>query len=252
MRKRLSGFGRRVLNTLRKYLSVMGLWARNTFRGALGVIALMAAVELLLIRRGVSSAAAGQVRFYADVLGEIHFGVIYMAALVLMVLWLLFAAGGRQLTLGRLSVPMNVSAIFYALVSLMWLTALWAAQIGAALVGYGWYAAAVDPRSVSGQTLMLEFYRIGELRWLLPLEDVWLWVASVTATVTLAASIGADAKRAWSGGRAPFSTAVTLAVELMAMAGGGFGVAFAFGLCICVLAVTVYRLRPEGKGDDWL
>lgn len=252
MRKRLGRLGRRVLDTLRKYLSVLGLWARNTFWGALGIIALMAGGELALIRGRMDDAAQGSVRFYASILGDIGFENFTMAALALMVLWLIFAAGGRKYTMGRLSVAMNVSALLYGLTALMWLTVLWAAQIGVALVGYRWFSAAVDPASVSGQTLMLEFYRIGALRWLLPLEDVWLWAASCAATAALAVSVGADAKRVWTGGRFPFGTAAALGGELVAMSGDGFGLSFSFFLSICLLSVSAFRLRPEGKGDDWL
>lgn len=233
---------------MRKYISVLGLWARSAFWGAVGILCVMAGAELALLRRGLGAVSGGNCRTYAELVENIHMGTVYLLALAALAVWLIIAANGRETTMGRLSVSMNVSGVLYGVCALLWLIVMWGTQLAVALAGFRMFLREADPASVSGQTGLIAFYTAPELNWLLPMEDVGLWLTHAAVLVTLAGAIGADARRVWLGGRFPLSTLVSVGAAALCFNGGGA----ALVICAIVFGITVLRFLPGGKEDDGL
>lgn len=235
---------------MRKYLSVLGLWTRCVWRGAAAILAVMAGVELLFMRSKLFRVSSGSVTRYADFARESHLGEVYLAALALLTLWLILASNGKTYTLGRLSVKVSASASLYAAEALMWYGILWGVQLGVALLGFRLFLGQADPGAVSGQSLMLSFYSVGELNWFLPLSDVWMWVSAVFTALTLAVSVGADAKRIWRGRHFPLGTLAALGMAAFSMASAGENEGFTFFVCILLAGQAVLRILGDWREVD--
>lgn len=233
---------------MRKYLSVMGLWVRGAFWGAVGIIAAMAAAELAVLRYRLSE-AAGNLTTFSAFASAAGIRAVFLPALGLLIVRLVTAVRSGRNTLGRLSVSMTVSALLYSLCSLLWLVIFWAAQIAVLLTAYRWFHGAVDPAMVSGQSLMISFYSSEEMHWLIPLADIRLWIAVISLGLSLSLCIGVDALMLWNGGGFPMST-VAMGTAAVIFYGTGADLAV-ITVSVVLSAVQILRLVQGVRGEEY-
>lgn len=178
---------------MRKHLSVLGLWIRGTFLGAVGILALTAAVELGLVWWRLEAVRAGEISGFAALVDQSRIRFVFAAGLTGLWAWLLYVgSAARRNTLGRLNVAEEKITLWHAVCCVGWLCVFWAVQIAVALAGYRMFLGAVDPAAVSGQSLYLACYQDGLLHWLLPLDDLWSAAELVLSVLTLGFTTAVD------------------------------------------------------------
>ncbi len=239
---------------MKRTLSIPALWVRMTFRGAVGIIAVMAAVELILYRRLLPDVAAGHITLFSAFTDRMYLTYIFRAAVALMFFWLVLSCRAESATMGRLSVSQAGSTVWYAAVVLCWFVILYAAQIGTVRVACRWFYGAVDPAAVSGQSLMIACYESTALHGLLPLSD---WLAGVTMAVLftgLSVSVAVDTHAMRRSGGFPLVSGILAAVtELMF---GRFGAGVHWVVLAGAVLLTAYQIVrlvlmavSAGRGD---
>ena len=206
---------------MKRRLSIPALWVRMTLWGAAGIVAVMMIAALLLYRGGLSQVpreAAGltgkEIATFAELTDKTGIYYVFLAARLLMPLWLLFACRTRGATMDRLAVSELETAAWYALTVFGWLMILLAAQLGTVLIAFGMFKNTVIPNALSGQSLAIAFYDSKALHGLLPLSDWLAGAASILLTAGLAVSLAVDADTKRDGGF-PLASLVLTAAWLL-------------------------------------
>ena len=187
---------------MKRRLSIPALWVRMTLWGAAGIVAVMMIAALLLYRGGLSQVpreAAGltgkEIATFAELTDKTGIYYVFLAARLLMPLWLLFACRTRGATMDRLAVSELETAAWYALTVFGWLMILLAAQLGTVLIAFGMFKNTVIPNALSGQSLAIAFSESPALL--------------LTAGLAVSLAVDADTKR--DGGFPLASLALTAA-----------------------------------------
>lgn len=165
---------------MKKHLSVLSLWLRLKLLPSLGLLAAMAALELLLFRRGMNSGETWLPTMDA-LLSRSGIQHIFFFTFVLLLMLFSHSHSKARYTLARLRAREETGALWDALCNIGCLFLLWSVQLAAALVMNRWHlqlAAAVDPAAVGSQTVVLAFYRDSFLHFLLPLRHVDVWISN--------------------------------------------------------------------------
>lgn len=201
---------------MKRKLSIPALWVSMTFWGALCIIILMAASELVgfavAIPKLIPEDRTYYMVLYSDAVENLGVKYFYRAALALLFFWIFFSCRARAATVSRLSVSEGSITMWHAAVIAGWFLALFAAQLGVIYVSYGWFHKTVDPSAVSGQSLMIAFYESPTLHWLIPLADWPLLLADAAIYMSLILSMAVDSHLLRHGGRVPMVSGILAAV----------------------------------------
>lgn len=238
---------------MKRKLSVPVLWIGMTFRGAVLILLVMLASELVLLGLQVSRVSAGEILLYSDMAEKAGVKYAYRGALALMFFWVFYACRASSLTVGRLSSSEIALALWNAAVILGWFAILYAVQILAVLIGYRLFLGAADPALVSGQSLMIACCESPTLHSLLPLMHRKLLAVNLLLYLSLGLSMAADVHSIRHGARFPLMSAVLAAnIELLVgqgvlgitLRGSWFHIVFA----VFAIAVQTFRLfRSAGE-----
>lgn len=240
---------------MKRRLSIPALWVRMTLWGAVGIVAVMTVAALLLYYGGLSqvprerpdSVAGVVIATFAELTDKTGIYYVFLAARLLMPLWLLFACRTRGATMDRLAVSELETAAWYALTALGWLMILLAAQLGTVLVAFALFKNTVYPGVVSGQSLAIAFYDSKALHGLLPLSDWLAGAASVLLTAGLCVSLAVDVDTKRDGGFPLASLLLTAAwVLTYGLYGGGVHWAVMGGTAI-VTAIQIIALIRRAR-----
>ena len=157
---------------MKKHLSVMALYARNTIARVLALLAAMGVLESAVFFLHWSRRDPEQPMITAE---ELLTGIPILFALAYLLLTdQLFQGGGQGTegyTLRRLRVSEESAVLWNAAYNCLCLLLFWAVQTAIAIGLYTWYTAAIGPEYSSAQTVFLAFYRIPFLHNLLPLDN---------------------------------------------------------------------------------
>ncbi len=238
---------------MKRKLSVPVLWVGMTFRGAVLILFVMLASELVLLGLQMPRVSAGEILLYSDMVESAGVKYVYRAALALMFFRVFYACRASSLTVGRLSVSEVALALWNAAVILGWFAILYAVQILTVLIGYRLFLGAVDPAAVSGQSLMIACCESPTLHSLLPLMHRKLLAVNVLLYLALGFSMAVDVHSLRHGGRFPIVSGLLAAnIELLVgqgifgitLRGGWFHIVFA----VFAIAVQTFRLfRSAGE-----
>lgn len=220
---------------MKQHGSVFLLMARATLHKALGLLALMAAVEgglfWLTLRRGPTDSGFGLEGVVQNSRIVWVFGVCFLLLFALLA-WTCRRISGTD-TARRLSVGEVWVVFWQSVYNVLCCLLFWAAQILTAIALCRLYAAQAPAEYVTNQTVFLAFYRSEFLHSILPFEDAVFWVRN--ALLALALGVSA-ARRPGRRDRALWAP-VFLAVSAGFFHGGiGDGTA---GLVAAVLALAV-------------
>lgn len=250
---------------MNKHLSVLGLWARQTMGKILALLAVMAAAETALfawaLSRGLTRVIQDDQTCPAPVEDLFDFGKIgwaYRIAMALLFTLLLLSGtelrGGKKgYTLRRLRIHEEAAVLWEGGYNALCFLLLWAVQAALALGFCLWYAGAVDPAYVSGQSALLAFYRSGFLHGLLPLADVSRWVRALACTAALGlttAMFGCYQRHGRKGVAAFFVLALTLGGYATSPGETGVDVAFT-AMVLAPAAWQGFVLWMARKGDGF-
>ncbi len=207
---------------MKRKLSIPALWVSMTFWGALGIIVLTAASELIgfgiAIPKLIPENQAYYMALYSDAVENVGVKYFYRAAVALLFFWTFYSCRARAATVSRLSVSEGSITMWHAAVIAGWFLSLLASQLGVIYVSYGWFLKAVDPAAVSGQSLMIAFYESSTLHWLIPLADWPLLLTNAALYLSLVLSMAVDSDLLRYGGRVPMVSGI-LAATLEAFFG---------------------------------
>lgn len=235
---------------MRRYLSIVMLWARRSVAALLAIVAAMAAGEAALFLR--AARRSGETGF-ERILASSHIGFAAAGGLLLLCGWLAYIFGEfgsrQRCTLDRLSVPrFGGFACHWAGATACYLI-FWGAQLGIALGLYALWRRGAPVDAQGPQTLLLAFCRDGFLHALLPLEETSCYVRNAL----LCAALGASA--AWYGYRQ--KTPLLLWMATMTLAWfehelGDFVRDLLMGLaCVAVIACAVLGVVWDaGREED--
>lgn len=240
-------------------MSVLALWIRSTFWGTVGVMALMAAAELALVRWALGTfpeiyewSGLPMIWWFSEVMEKAHLPMVFtVGALALLCLWLAPGTGSRY-TLGRLSVREEIAVLWQAVCYAGWLLILWAVQLGAVLAAFRWYVGYADPAQLSGQTMFLDAYDSQFFHWLLPLDDHVVAVAVVVLVVSLGFALAVDNYRQRRGSRAPV-VSILMAAVLPVLYNTQDDAAAWYLMAVCTVLDVVQGVRLERgwrEGDE--
>ena len=250
---------------MNRHLSVLALAARQTIGKVLALLAAMAAAETALFAWAMSQ---GMIRVIMDnetcpapVEDLFDFAKIswaYRIALALLFTLLLLSGtelrGGKKgYTLRRLRISEEAAVLWAGGYNALCFLALWAVQAALALGFCLWYAGAVDPAYVSGQSALLAFYRSGFLHGLLPLADLTRWLRSFVCFMALgltAAMFGCYQRHGRKGVAAFFVLALTLGGYATSPGETGVDVAFT-AMVLAPAAWQGFVLWMARKGDGF-
>jgi len=161
---------------MRRYISVLRLFARSTFLPLLLILAAMAAGEWVLFQTEWQS--GGAITFEETVEQSRMFwafGAGFLAMTVLLCLPGCEFGSKTGYTLRRLSVSEKTVFWLQSSYNFLCYLLLWGVQLAVVLLCWNTYIE-VNPSAVGGQTLFLAFYRSKQLLPLLPMDFVSLWI----------------------------------------------------------------------------
>lgn len=233
---------------MKRRLSIPALWVRASFWGALVIIILMAASELVLFYIGLGKVSSGQVSAFYEYAGMGGVKYIFRAALCAMFFWLLYSGSSGRMTLGRLAVSETECALWHAGVCLCWLIIMLAAQTGTVLAAFKLFSKTVTPYAVNGQSLVIGFYANRTLHSLLPLSDIRMGIMDVLLYVTAAFSIAVDDHMLRRGGRFPIASGCVVAILEVSVNGDWQKECwYAATACLAVMLIQSIRLHMDAR-----
>ena len=161
---------------MKKHLSVLALYAGNTFLRLLALMIAMGALEtaLFALHWNRWEFVDGNMPAVENLL----VGLPLVSAMTLLALLFLICLDDGKTTaasysLRRLRIPEEAAILWRAVYNGICLLLLWAVQTAVALGLCSWYARAIGPEYSSSLTVFLAFYRVPFLHNLLPL-GCWL------------------------------------------------------------------------------
>lgn len=160
---------------MRRYVSVLKLFARSTALWMLLVLVAMAAGEWLLFSAGLQSGAVTFDEAVEQSGMYWAFGAGFLGVTVLLCSPGCEAGSKVGYTLRRLSVSEKTVFLLQSGYAFLCYLLLWGVQLMVVLFCWNSYAE-INPADVGGQTLFLSFYRSKQLLPLLPFDFVSLWI----------------------------------------------------------------------------
>ena len=188
------------MRRLKSDLAVFALVVRTSIYKVLGLLVLMAAVQLALFGAVVSrqleqetisrdlewasqdpEAAGGHLEIFESLLESCGVPIVFFAAFLLVCMVMAWADSDRKgcrttYLLGRLNVGRTKLFAPRTVYHMGCLVLLFGVQIGLVLVMYGAYERLQNPEYLSPQALFLAFYRSDFLHSLVPMEETVRWV----------------------------------------------------------------------------
>lgn len=234
----------------KKYISVMMLAAENSIYRALGLILVMGSLELLIFYYFLSSLLKrGNMPGLEELISRSGMSWIGLAAFVILCLFLLLPEceyGGSRVgyTIGRLAVSERCVYYLWTAYHVMVLILFWLAQLLIALIACRMYLEKAAPSVVSGQTVLLAFYRQGFLHNLMPLEEWSRYMRNILILVSLGFGISDFSRRQRQSEKSGLILVPLMCVLLGFRQGiGDWGLDIMVSLLNCILiGVMVRRL----------
>ena len=204
---------------MRKYGSVMALYARATLGRVLAVLGILCAVQAVVYGWGIRGAAMLRAEALS---GEnvplvmlTPLGIVSAAAMLVICWWLLrqYSDSGSWYTLRRLNVSerqvWGCQVVYHILVLLI----CWGVLTGLYFGLFAWYLRQLPEAFGSGQLLFVMSYQVPQFHGLLPLADGWVWLRNIVWILALSMSL---ATGSWElrRGRHPMTTYAVVAVIL--------------------------------------
>lgn len=241
---------------MKQHTSVFWLCARRSLPGLALLLLLMAAVESvlfgLLLRANPNA--------YPEWLYEkAHLGLVCGGAFVLLCGLLALPRtelnGKQGYTIRRLSLPRWEVWLWQSLSNALCFLILWGAQLGIALALFALYEGSAE--RVSGQSILLTFYRSDFLHSLLPLRETSRYIRNIFLVLALGAATAAAPMRMYVGKKG----SLVLLIALMAVVLGFFsrGISdFGGDLFLCMGAavaiigevLAILDVMGEGENDE--
>lgn len=187
---------------MKKHLSILGLFARQTLLPVLGILLLTCGVQALSfhlsLRDALTAYEAGVGEGFpqleillprAAVYAYFALGFILITALLCLCTCQFRARSSY--TLRRLSVSEHAVFLWQWVYNALIYLLLWLTQTAFTFALCRYYLAAAPDAVISGQTMFLAFWRSEYLHALLPMADVALWIRNglLLVTLSLAAAI---------------------------------------------------------------
>lgn len=240
---------------MKRKLSIPALWVSMTFWGALGIIILMAASELVgfavVIPKIIPEGQKYYMVLFSDTVESVGVKYFYRAAITLLFFWIFYSCRARSATVSRLSVSETSMTLWHAAVIAGWFLVLLASQLAVIFISYGWFLKTVDPLAVSGQSLMIAFYENFTLHWLMPLAD---WPLSLTVAalyLSLALSMAVDCRLLRRGGHVPMVSGILAAVlEVFFSSRNEKYLWMLIAVAVALAVVQTVRLIKSSKEED--
>ena len=248
---------------MRKYGSVMALYARETLWRVLAVLAALCVVQAgVYVALGLEALPL----YEAPVAGEniplvmlTPISIVSRAAMLVICWWLLRQGSdsGSWYTLRRLNVTEQQVWACQAVYNILLGLICWGVVTGLSFGLLGWYLGQVPEAFRSGQSIFLLSYQLPELHGLLPLEDGWVWLRDIVWVLSLGTSL---ATGSWElrRGKHPLTTYGVAAVILIVGVPipMGSSARLAIGTVIPALlagmglSLTVFSSRKEKEREE--
>lgn len=179
----------------RQITSVFGLLARNSFLKILGILAGLAAVELVLFRGELLTcynAATGLVAAPEGLIGDAFVHVVFLAAFALVMVVLIWTevrvSEKAGYTIMRLGLTRKELFAIKTIYNAICLVLLFVVQIWLVIGMLAWYGAFAPLELPMPQLLFVTFYRNGFLHCLLPMQEIGKWIRNLLMIVALSMS----------------------------------------------------------------
>ena len=175
---------------MKKYLSVIGLFAQSSIYKILSIILLMILAETGLFAYAyipaMSSEGIGRFEHYID---RSHIELCLAAAFI--VITIVLCLQGTEFsskvgyTLRRLSVSEKAVFFCQAIFNTISYLILWAVQVGILYAFSLWYTTKTPTEFVNNQSIFLSSYRSEFFHTILPLSEVMLWIRNILLFISL-------------------------------------------------------------------
>ncbi len=175
---------------MRQHLSVLMLAARSTIYKILGLFALAAIAEGALFYFALQKTLSGEHLGLEQLMSESRIalvsGVSFLLLCALLSLTGCEISGSKlRYTLQRLSVGEKTIVFWWAAYNAACFFLFWALHVVIALLLSRLYVARIDTAYVSGQTILLAFYRNNWLHSLLPLAETSRYLRNASFVLSL-------------------------------------------------------------------
>lgn len=241
---------------MRQHLSVLMLAARSTIYKVLGLFVAMAVTEGTLFYFALQKALGGEPIGLEQLISQSQIAVVCGICFILLCALLSltgseFGGGKLRYTLQRLSVREEITVFWWAAYNVVCLLLFWAVQLLIALLLCQLYVTQMDLTYVSGQTVLLAFYRNSWLHSLLPLAETSRYIRNGVLILSLGvcASCFSFRQRHGEPGIAVVALAVVVTVSFpKAMGSFGSDLFLAF-IALCITTGAVAGIWKE-RGDE--
>ena len=253
--------------SMKKHLSVLGLFIRSSLFPVLSMIVLMGAVEVLFFHIELSRALTAHTagigvgfpsleRLLDRSAVNVYFALAFVLTTAILCLPGCAFRSKTQYTVARLSVTETAVTLWQAVCNILMYLLLASVQT---LIAYGlcqYYMAAAPAEFTSTQTVFLAFYRHELLHALLPLADAPLWIRNGLLVTALAASAAAFPLKQRAGKISVMIVSLaTIAIVFFERGIGEFG-QIAIHACVLLIAICellgfmLTRSREEADEDE--
>ena len=215
--------------SMRQHLSVLMLAARSTIYKILGLFAFTAVAECALFYFALQKTLGGEPLALEQLMSESRIALVCGVSFLLLCALLSLTGceiGGSKLryTLQRLSIGEITIVFWWAVYNVACFFLFWALHVVIVLLLSRLYVARMDTAYVSGQTILLAFYRNNFLHSLLPLAETSRYIRNAIFVLSLGISAACFAYRQRRGEKV-FAIVVLamLVVVYFSKAMGNFG-----------------------------